>query len=121
MEALLADDRAGFLQRESEERRAGTWPPFGRLVALIVSGPNAQRAEGYARDLARTAPHEEGVRVLGPAPAPLALLRGRHRFRLLLRAQRAVNVQAVMRAWLKRSTCPNGVRLQVDVDPYSFF
>ncbi|NBR29202.1 MAG: primosomal protein N' [Betaproteobacteria bacterium] len=121
MESLLADDRAGFLQRESEERRAGSWPPFGRLVALIVSGPNAARVEGYARDLARTAPQDSTVRVLGPAPAPLALLRGRHRFRLLLRAQRSVNVQAVMRAWLKRSKCPNGVRLQVDVDPYSFF
>lgn len=121
MEALLTNDRAGFLARESEERRAGSWPPFGRLVALIVSGPNAPRVEDYARELARTAPHDSTVRVLGPAPAPLALLRGRHRFRLLLRAQRTVNVQAVMRAWLKRSRCPNGVRLQVDIDPYSFF
>ncbi|MBM3508483.1 MAG: primosomal protein N', partial [Alphaproteobacteria bacterium] len=120
IEALIAGDRAGFLAREAEDRRAGGWPPFGRLVALIVSGPDARRVESYAQSLARAAPNLTGVRVLGPAPAPLALLRGRHRFRLLLRAERTVNVQAVVREWLARVPMTSGVRLQVDVDPYSF-
>lgn len=120
MRALIQGDRAGFLAREAEDRRRGGWPPFGRLVALIVSGTNPSRVESYARDLARAAPRLTDVSVLGPAPAPLALLRGRHRFRLLLRAQRSANVQAVVRDWIRRVTAPSGVRLQVDIDPYSF-
>ena len=78
------------------------------------------RVEQYANNLARAAPRLSDVSVLGPAPAPLALLRGRHRYRLLLRAQRNANVQAVVRDWIRRVAVPNGVRLQVDVDPYSF-
>jgi primosomal protein N' (replication factor Y) len=120
IEALLSGDRAGFLARESEDRRAGGWPPFGRLVALIVSGHDAPRVEAHAHALSRAAPRLDGVRVLGPAPAPLALLRGRHRYRLLLRAERSVNVQSVVRDWVTRAPAPNGVRLQIDVDPYSF-
>ena len=120
IEALLSGDRAGFLARESDDRRAGGWPPFGRLVALIVSGHDAPRVEAHALALSRAAPPHDGVRVLGPAPAPLALLRGRHRYRLLLRAERTVNVQSVVRDWVARAPAPNGVRLQVDVDPYSF-
>jgi primosomal protein N' (replication factor Y) len=121
IEALLRGDRAGFLAREADDRRAGAWPPFGRLVALIVSGHDVRRVESHAQALARAAPRHDGVRVLGPAPAPLALLRGRHRYRLLLRAERSVSVQTVVREWLARAPAPNGVRLQVDVDPYSFF
>ena len=120
MAALLSGDRAGFLAREADDRRGGSWPPFGRLVALIVSGAEAGRVEAYARALARVAPRQEDVHVIGPAPAPLALLRGRHRFRLLLKARRSANVQSVVRAWLARAKVPSGVRLQVDVDPYSF-
>jgi primosomal protein N' (replication factor Y) len=121
IEALLRGDRAGFLAREADDRRAGAWPPFGRLVALIVSGHDVRRVESHAQALARAAPRHDGVRVLGPAPAPLALLRGRHRYRLLLRAERSVSVQTVVRQWLARAPAPSGMRLQVDVDPYSFF
>jgi primosomal protein N' (replication factor Y) len=70
--------------------------------------------------LGRTRPDLDGVRVLGPAPAPLSMLRGRHRRRLLLKAWRDVNVQRVLRDWLSRTRPPAGVRIQVDVDPYSF-
>ena len=120
MSALIRGDREGFLAREAEDRRRGNWPPFGRLVALIASGTDHARVEQYANNLARAAPRLSDVSVLGPAPAPLALLRGRHRYRLLLRAQRNANVQAVVRDWIRRVAVPNGVRLQVDVDPYSF-
>ena len=101
-------------------RREAGLPPFGRLAALIVSGPDAEAADFAARALARSAPHLPGVEVLGPAPAPLSVLRGRHRRRLLLKAGREVNVQAILRDWLSRVKFGGSTRLQVDIDPYSF-
>ncbi len=101
-------------------RRQGGWPPFGRLAALIVSGANEAQVDGTAAALGRAAPHGAEIRVLGPAPAPLALLRGRHRRRLLMKATRNVEVQAIIRRWLSSVGWPSGVRVQVDVDPYSF-
>ena len=95
-------------------------PPYGRLAGLIVSSHDPAAADGVARALAKTAPKGEGIQVLGPAPAPLALLRGRHRRRLLLKAGRSVRVQPVIADWLARVKVPGTVRVQVDIDPYSF-
>ncbi len=120
MEALASGDRDQFLRRESESRRAQGMPPFGRLAALIVSGPSEAQVRETARDLGARAPHGAGTRVLGPASAPLAMLRGRHRQRLLLKTTWAINVQAVVRAWLERVKIPNAVRVRVDIDPYTF-
>jgi primosomal protein N' (replication factor Y) len=121
MKALIAGDGERFLAEEAEERRMVGMPPFGKLAALIVSGPDEARVDAVARALGRAAPHEPGITVFGPAPAPLSLLRGRHRRRLLLKAERSVNVQQVLRAWLGRVDVPDAVRVQVDVDPYGFF
>jgi primosomal protein N' (replication factor Y) (superfamily II helicase) len=120
MQALTANHRDRFLQAEAEERRRHGWPPYGRLVALILSGPDDESVNFLARALARAAPHLRGVEVLGPAPAPLAVLRGWHRRRFLLKAERGVHLQAVIRAWLDPIKLPSNVRLQVDIDPYSF-
>jgi primosomal protein N' (replication factor Y) len=120
MRALAANDRDRFLEAEAAMRREAHLPPFARLAALIVSAPDAETADFAARALARAAPHMPGVTVLGPAPAPLAVLRGRHRRRLLLQAERSVNLQAVLRAWLDKVRFAGSTRLQVDVDPYSF-
>ncbi len=120
IEALAAGDRERFLEAEQAAREDVAMPPFGRLVALIVSGPDEAAVDEGARNLGRTAPQTEHIRVLGPAPAPFALLRGRHRRRLLMKANREVNVQAAVRAWLNRARWPKKVRVQVDVDPYSF-
>ena len=120
MAALLRDDFEGFLGAESEQRRPGHWPPFGRLAALIVSSEEARAAERVARDLSLAAPSGDAIQVLGPAPAPLALLRGRHRHRLLLKAERGMPVQAILRDWLAKVEVPSHVRVQVDVDPVSF-
>lgn len=109
-----------FLETEAEGRRLLGMPPFGRLAALVVSGPDAAAVESTARALGRAAPHHDGVEVLGPAPAPLAILRGRHRWRLLLKAPRAVKVQPVIRAWLSAVQWPNSIKVQVDIDPYGF-
>lgn len=120
MQALVAGDLAAFYEREAALRRPGGWPPYGRLAALIVSADSAEAADRTARALGHMAPAGEGMQVLGPAPAPLALLRGRHRRRLLLRARRDVPVQPVLRAWLSRVKVGGGVRVDVDVDPVSF-
>ncbi len=120
MRALSVGDRDSFLAHEADARRALAMPPFGRLAAVIVSATEAIAAEGVARALARCAPRGAGVTVLGPAPAPLSLLRGRYRYRLLLKAPRAARVAPLVRDWLAQVKPLGGVRVQVDIDPYSF-
>ncbi|MBV9656178.1 MAG: primosomal protein N', partial [Acetobacteraceae bacterium] len=120
MEALIAGDIAAFMAREAAERRPGYWPPYGRLAALIISADSGGAADAIAGALGRAAPSGEGVWVLGPAPAPLAILRGRHRRRLLLKTRRDVAVQPILRDWLARVDVPRGTRVDVDVDPVSF-
>jgi primosomal protein N' (replication factor Y) len=120
MAALTSGDRERFLAAETEARRHAGMPPFGRLVALIVSGENPAAVDKTTRDLARAAPRASGIDVLGPAPAPFALLRGRHRRRFLLKAERDIAVQPVVRDWLASVPPAGRVRVQVDVDPYSF-
>jgi primosomal protein N' (replication factor Y) len=120
MEALIGGNLADFYAREAEARRPGNWPPYGRLAALIVSADTPDAADRVAHDLGRAAPHGDGVLVLGPAPAPLAILRGRHRRRLLLKTRRDIAVQGLLHEWLAKVTVPRGVRVDVDVDPVSF-
>jgi len=120
MQALVSGDLDAFMAEEASTRRPGGWPPFGRLAALIVSAEEEREADRTARDLGKAAPEFDGVEVLGPAPAPLALLRGRFRRRLLLKARRDVAVQPVLREWLSRVEVPSHVRVQVDVDPVGF-
>ena len=121
MKALAAGDRDAFIDAESQAREQAHMPPFGRLVALVVSGRDEAAVDGVAAGLARTAPRNEGIRVLGPAPAPMALLRGRHRRRLLLSAPKGVAPQGLVRDWIERTPIAKKVRVQVDVDPVSFF
>jgi primosomal protein N' (replication factor Y) len=120
MQALIAGDLAAFMAREAAMRRPGHWPPYGRLAALIVSAADMAVADRLARDLGQAAPRGDGMEVLGPAPAPLAILRGRHRRRLLLKTRRDVAVQPILRAWLALVRVPHGARVDVDVDPVSF-
>jgi primosomal protein N' (replication factor Y) (superfamily II helicase) len=120
MQALLQGDLDAFMASEAESRRDGEWPPYGRLAALIVSADTAIMADTVARDLGWAAPRGNGVIVLGPAPAPMALLRGRHRRRLLLKVRRDVPVQPILRSWLASVRVPGNARVDVDVDPISF-
>ena len=98
--ALVSGDAPGFYAAETEARREAAMPPFGRLAAIIVSSEDKAEAEGVARRIGAAAPRVEGMAVFGPAPAPLAMLRGRHRQRLLVHAARMLDVQDVIRDWL---------------------
>ena len=120
MQALASGDLAGFRAAEADLRRPGHWPPFGRLAALIVTADEAEAVTSACRALAMQAPVQDGLVVLGPAPAPFAILRGRHRWRFLLKAERRVPVQAVLRDWLARVPLPRSVRIIIDIDPISF-
>ena len=120
MQALLAADPELFLAEERRLRARDHWPPFGRLAALIIAAPEEALAETAARALGRAAPAGPGVAVFGPAPAPLAMLRGQHRRRLLLRTRRDIAPQPLLRQWLAAVSLPAKVRVTVDVDPMSF-
>ena len=118
--ALAAGDRDAFYDAETEARRDAGAPPFGRWAAIIVSSEDMAEARDAARAIGGTAPDNPDMLVLGPAPAPLALLRGRHRFRLLINARRSAELQKVLRQWLDPLQFARGVRVHIDVDPYSF-
>jgi primosomal protein N' (replication factor Y) len=119
--ALVSGDRDKFLEREIEARREATLPPFGRLASLLVSASARDAGESYARAVALAAPPAAKIQVLGPAEAPLSVIRGRHRYRLLVKAAREADLQAYLRLWLSQVPKAKGdVRLAVDVDPYSF-
>ena len=121
MRALIAQDREAFYSAEIAAREAAHYPPFGRLASIVVSGPDKNDSASYARALARAAPVNEDVRVLGPAEAPLALVRGRHRLRLLIKAPRAFDLSAYLRKWLAAAPKKHGsIKLDIDVDPQSF-
>jgi primosomal protein N' (replication factor Y) (superfamily II helicase) len=121
LRALVAADREAFYTNEIELREKTHYPPFARLASLVVSAGERPAAELFARRLASAAPPAEEVRVLGPAEAPLAVVRGRHRFRLLVKAPRAFDLSAYLRRWITAAPKRKGnLRLEVDVDPQSF-
>ena len=120
IEALVSGDAEAFYAAETESRRDADAPPFGRFAAIVVSSEDRAAANDTAIMIARAAPRVDAMDVFGPAPAPLAMLRGRHRFRLLVHATRALDVQAVIRDWLGALEWPAKVRVAVDVDPYNF-
>jgi primosomal protein N' (replication factor Y) len=118
--ALANGDRDGFYAAETEARRDAGAPPFGRWAAIIISSEDEREARAASVRLGDTRPHLPDIHILGPAPAPLALLRGRYRYRFLVNARRSANLQDALREWLGRQQFPPGVRVGVDIDPYSF-
>lgn len=120
MQALKAQDRDAFVAAEMAERELAGLPPFGRLAAVIASGPDAGQLEAFVQEMARAAPNTPGVEVYGPADAPLGLIRGRRRKRFLVRADRNVDLSAYMAAWRARVRPRGQMRVTIDIDPYSF-
>jgi len=120
MIALAHGDRDGFLQVERDVRAMMGMPPFGRLAAIIVSAPGAEAVQAASLAIARAAPNGEDIEVYGPAEAPIAMVRGRHRRRFLVKSPRSVDLSAYMAAWRARLKLPASVRVSIDIDPYSF-
>jgi primosomal protein N' (replication factor Y) len=119
--ALVAADREAFYTNEIELRQRTQYPPFGRLASLLISAREQPSAEAYGRRLVAAAPTVSQVRILGPAQAPLAILRGRHRFRVLVKSPRSFDLSKYLRAWLAAAPKRTGsLKLEVDVDPQSF-
>ena len=121
MQALVTGDRQAFYDAEIAMREEAKLPPFGRLAAIIVSANTKPEAEAYARELGLAAPAARAIEVLGPVEAPLAIIRGRHRQRLLVKAAREADLQSYLIEWLASVEQPRGsLKVNIDVDPYSF-
>lgn len=120
LKALLENDREQFLELEKASRKILKMPPYGKLAAVIVSGANLEATEKTAAWLGHTAPNNDYIRTLGPAQAPIFMLRNKYRFRLLLKTDRSIRIQDVLRDWLQKVQIPSAVRINIDIDPYSF-
>ncbi len=121
LQALLANDADKFLALEKKTRRVLKMPPYGKLAAIIVSGNKKEEVEKTAILLGQTAWNNSEASTLGPAPAPIFILRGKYRYRLLLKTSKNVKIQDLLKEWLKKIPIPSNVRVEVDVDPYSFY
>lgn len=121
--AILAGDEEGFWRAEAAERQAAGVPPFGRMAGIVLSSPNVQEVFDLGGEMARrNAPLIAiGAQVFGPAPAPIARIRGRHRVRLLVKAEKAAPLQAALKKWVAQFRLPTNLRLQIDIDPQSFY
>jgi primosomal protein N' (replication factor Y) (superfamily II helicase) len=120
MRALVSGDRDAYYNQEKTIRENADLPPYGRLASLIVSGTDASETERFAKSIAKIEPASDGITVLGPAPAPIAVVRGRHRWRFLVKGKRGVNLPAFMKEWLKNVKPKGSLGLQIDIDPYHF-
>lgn len=121
--AILGGDEEAFWRAEAAERRAAGVPPYGRMAGIILSGPDVQKVFDFGGELARRdGPLRRiGAQVFGPAPAPIARVRGRHRVRLLVKADKGVPLQAALAEWVGQLKPPANLRVAVDIDPQSFF
>lgn len=120
LEAVIEHNRDKFIDLEKKSRKLLKMPPYGKLAAIIVSSTNMKVAESVAYTLGKYAPNTDLIQTLGPAPAPMALLRGRYRYRLLLKTAKHINIQEVIKKWLTFVVPKNNVRIDIDINPYSF-
>lgn len=121
LEALVSGDIGSFLEAEASARRVLNMPPFGRLASLIISSSSKDTAYKTSQDLIKVCPPRSmGVEVLGPTTAPLSQLRGKYRFRFLVKSGRGIRLSSIIKEWLTKVDIPYTVRVQVDIDPYNF-
>ena len=120
IKALLSWDRDGFLEEEKRGRRDAGMPPFGKLAAVILSAKDPRIVDDLASVIAASAPYSSGVQILGPAIAPIAILRGRHRRRFLVKCSKNINIQKILKSWLQNIKVPSNAKVDIDIDPYNF-
>lgn len=121
IQALKENNRERFLAEEIASRELLHMPPFGKLAAFILSGKNEKMVAETAQQIVQKAPFIPEMNVLGPTPAPLSLLRGKYRYRILVKAFKEVKIQNMLAQWLQQISIPPGVDVRLDIDPYSFF
>jgi primosomal protein N' (replication factor Y) (superfamily II helicase) len=122
IQAMVKGDSEAFYAHELKVREEGGLPPFGRLAALIISASEQADAMAFAKALLAAAPMADGLRLFGPADAPVAMIRGRHRVRLLAQSPKDFDLSGYVRFWLTNGPRATGnLRVQVDIDPMSFF
>ncbi len=120
MTSLLGGDRNQFLANEVASRAQAGMPPFTQLASVILSSSDDTKLQEAMRLMAASRPAFDHVDCFGPAMAPLAYLKGRHRARFLLRAEKTIDLQHILRGWIANVKLPTQVRLHIDIDPYSF-
>ncbi len=120
VKAMAGSDRDEFLGIEAAEREIANMPPYSRLAGIIISGRNEKEVQYIAKELGRTAPQGEQIQTLGPAPAPMSRLRGNYRYRLLVRADKSINIQKTLKHWVGAVKTPSNIRIYIDIDPISF-
>jgi primosomal protein N' (replication factor Y) len=121
--AILSGDEEGFWSAEAAARKAAGVPPYGRMAGIVLSSPNVQEVFDLGSEMARRIEplRRIGAEVYGPAPAPIARIRGRHRVRLLVKADKAAPIQAALAEWVGQFKLPTNLRLTIDIDPQSFY
>jgi primosomal protein N' (replication factor Y) len=121
--AILSGDEEGFWSAEAAARKAAGVPPYGRMAGIVLSSPNVQEVFDLGAEMARRAEplRRIGAEVYGPAPAPIARIRGRHRVRLLVKADKTAPIQAALAEWAGQFKLPANLRLTIDIDPQSFY
>lgn len=120
MQAIINQDRDAFVSLELEDRQTHGMPPFGRLASLTLSSPQSDLVAQVARHLGQTFPRHWPIDLYGPVPAPLSYVRGRHRWRLLLKTDKSIPIQRYIQEWLGAHKIPSAVQMNIDIDPYSF-
>jgi primosomal protein N' (replication factor Y) len=121
--AILSGDEDTFWQAEADQRRAAGVPPYGRMAGIVLSSPDLQEVFDLGNAMARNCGPLTaiGAQVFGPAPAPIARIRGRHRVRLLVKAEKTAPLQRALAQWAGQFKVPNNTRLAIDIDPQSFY
>lgn len=120
IQALIQGERDKFIDNEIASRKRYEMPPFGRMATITISGKFEHKVKEEIGKLTYKAPKSAGVEVLGPAPAPMSFLRGQHRYRLLVRTKRNLNIQKYISEWLSHYKLPSTLKMKIDIDPYSF-
>jgi primosomal protein N' (replication factor Y) len=121
--AILSGDEEAFWQSEADQRRIAGVPPYGRMAGIVLSGTDVGVVFDLANHMARNAQPllKAGAELFGPAPAPVARVRGRHRVRMLVKAPKGAPIQSALSEWAALFKIPSSVRLSIDIDPQSFF
>ena len=120
LDSLIAGDRDAFLAQEANARLAAGMPPFGRLAAIIIASRHKDRLHQAMQQLLDSRPQFDSVKIYGPAIAPIGFLRGKYRARLLISTDKSVKIQHILKDWLWTIKFASSVRIQIDIDPYSF-